>query len=173
MLEDVELEAGDRIRFLVARDYATLKVDDEHSSSSEFESAGGGYYRCKTDGHYDFYVKIIGGDVGIWVVKHVDPLTQIPYTFYVNDENRWILNGDAKLYVWAWGEGFDGCWYEAMVEGDEFTFNIPLGCTRGILVRAGEITDLYTWDGETPVWNQSEEFALSGTASEITEQIKP
>ena len=173
LLEDVELEAGDRIRFLVARDYATLKVDDEHSSSSEFESAGGGYYRCKTDGHYDFYVKIIGGDVGIWVVKHVDPLTQIPYTFYVDDENRWILNGDAKLYVWAWGEGFDGCWYEAMVEGDEYTFNIPLGCTRGILVRAPEIDDLYTWDGETTVWNQSEEFTLSGTASEITEQIKP
>ena len=103
VLRDLELEAGDKVRFYVAGDYATMKEEGSHA---KFNAGSEGYYECNTNGRYDFYVKIVGNNLGIYVADHID---LIPESYDLSFAS-FVVNDGAEVYAWVWGDGFTSHW---------------------------------------------------------------
>ena len=93
----------------------------------------------------------------------------VAYTFEITLDNQWILNDSAKIYIWAWSiyPEIPGHWYLGNKVENTITFEIPSNLGYGIMVRSPGMSDLDAWI-ESEVWNESDQFALSGTSGAIT-----
>ena len=176
-IQDIEMQSGDKIRFFVSDGYATLKSG---GSSANFDTAADYYYECKSAGHYDIYVKIIGDNQGIWIADHVE---EVDVTYTLTCTSSWdIADGDALFYAWVWtaAEKLEnkGHWIELDAPVSKvFTVDISNFAVGMKIVRVNPDgankpdTSTTTYGshtkGDGTIWNESPDIELPGSTASL------
>ncbi|MBR4378238.1 MAG: Ig-like domain-containing protein [Bacilli bacterium] len=168
LIHSITLAVGDKIKFFMDDTYFALKSGG-YSDKFAYDN-GTKYLTCNTAGTYDFYVKFLGDDLGIYVTG---PVQNVTYT--VENIPSWWTDASAHIYAWAFEDGIanSGHWYEGAANGSNMEFLIPSNYNKAIFVRvSGAIADLSVWNASTldgmEKWNRADDVALSGATSTIS-----
>ena len=165
LIENVHLEQGDKIRIHTPDGYET-HVKSGGRASYFNVADNNGYFLCNVTGNYDIYLKFMGDDLGIYFADYVPRIT---YTFAITTSNQWILNDNAKIYLWGFHRDGpdDGAhtdtfchWYEGTVNENTITFSLPNNLNRAVAVRSPGMSNLEVWN-DSEVWNKSDDFVIT------------
>ena len=194
-LVTLDLEVGNTLKLHdgILNDFCTTIKNKTNSAAdlswyNERFTDSEGLITCTKTGSYNFYLKFLGDDFGIWISENGDTVVDKNYIF--TNSNSWTIGaGEAKFYCWAWTETENnqdpkqGHWYLMEYDGsdgEKLRVALPSDVIGVVILRldpSGTMpsnNESHTYGyNDSAVWDKTNDIAVGGLFLDINFEFPP